>query len=140
MAIFKNILVALLLTTAIGCGGGSSSETTGGGSGQTVSATLASIQSQIFTPTCATAGCHSSGSASGGLILEAGSSFSNLVNVNSTGSSFKRVASGSPDKSYLINKLEGTGSGTQMPQGTSPLTAAEIQTIKDWITGGALNN
>ncbi|MBI2083060.1 MAG: hypothetical protein HYT76_05780 [Deltaproteobacteria bacterium] len=110
------------------------------GGGSTLSATLSSIQTNIFTPTCATSGCHSDGSASAGLILTDGNSFSNLVNVTSTeDSSQLRVKPGEPDNSYLVKKIEGNA-GTRMPRGSSPLSSSETQAIRDWISNGAENN
>lgn len=110
-----------------------------------ISATLSSLQENIFSPTCATAGCHSSGARSGSLVLEEGSSFGNLVNIDSTESDLKRVLPGGPDNSYLIHKLNGTqssvgGSGSQMPLGSSPLSEEAIQKIREWIAAGAEDN
>ena len=170
MGIFKRLLVATVLLGVLvglpaGCGGGAGGTTdgetdeggtttggtttggttTGGTSGDGLSATLSSIQSNIFTPTCATAGCHSSGSVGGGLVLEAGSSFADLVGTDGQGvassqqPAVKRVAPGDPDNSYLIMKLEGTA-GSRMPRGQAPLTAEEIAVIRQWITEGARDN
>lgn len=143
MAFFRGLILCPLFFLLLSCGG--TAETTDGGTGETLSPTLSSIQTDIFTPTCARSGCHTSGSASGGQVLEEGSSFSNLVGVDSTESDLKRVLPGDPDNSYLIHKLEGTqssagGSGVQMPKGATPLTDEEIQAIRDWITAGAEDN
>lgn len=102
-------------------------------------ATLANIQAQIFSPTCATQFCHSAATASENLVLAAGAAYSNLVNVQSFESSLLRVAPGDPTKSFLIVKLTGPplGEGAQMPSGQLPLSAAQIQLIRDWITQGA---
>jgi len=53
-----------------------------------------------------------------------------------------RVAPGSPSTSYLINKLTGVGmcQGTRMPKMGTPLTAAQMDTIRAWIGAGAPNN
>lgn len=115
-------------------------------SGTTLQSTLSSIQENIFTPTCATSGCHSSSSASAGLSLAKGESFSELVGVASTQApALNRVAAGDPDNSYLLDKLQGTqsaagGSGSQMPQGGSPLSDDEIVVLTEWIENGAQNN
>ena len=47
--------------------------------------------------------------------------------------------------SYMIHKLRGTqldvgGSGTQMPQGASPLDISLINIIRAWTRAGAPNN
>jgi hypothetical protein len=56
----------------------------------------------------------------------------------------RRVEPGDPDRSYLYHKITGTqadvgGSGDPMPKG-GRLSDAEIQTIRDWIAQGALDN
>jgi hypothetical protein len=68
-----------------------------------------------------------------------------MVNVPSTESNLVLVEPGAPDKSYLINKLNGTqtaagGSGEQIPFGQSPLPRAQIDLISQWILAGASNN
>jgi hypothetical protein len=97
----------------------------------------------IFTDNCVV--CHQGSNPPGGLSLEPGKAYGNLVNKPSTESSLMKVAPGSPDKSYLINKLFGTqaqagGSGAQMPYGGTPLFAAQLSLIQQWISQGAPNN
>lgn len=113
------------------------------GQGNSNSVTFSSIQNDIFTPTCAVSGCHSSGSASGGLVLASGQSYGNLVNVPSAGvPSFDRVEPGNPNSSYLIKKLRGDGdiSGDRMPRGGPPLSNSQLNQIIQWIEDGAPNN
>jgi hypothetical protein len=95
----------------------------------------------VFTPSCATAGCHSGATPQAGLNLEAANSFAMLVGVASTqDAGVQRVNPGNPNLSYLITKLEGAGaSGGQMPPGGA-LPAAEITTIRQWITDGAIDD
>jgi len=102
-------------------------------------ATLAAIQSNVFTPSCAVAGCHTGTTAQQGLRLDAGFSFNNLVNVASTEvPALMRVTPGDPDNSYLVQKLEGSAAvGAQMPFGGMPLNQALINDIRQWITDGA---
>jgi mono/diheme cytochrome c family protein len=85
--------------------------------------------------------CHSSGAASGGLggFEDAVSSYNALVGVTSGQSPSDLVEPGDSSLSYLVNKLEGTGSGQQMPSGGT-LTAAQIQAVSDWIDSGASLN
>ncbi len=112
-----------------------------GGGGATVSF-AADIQ-PIFDQNCALAGCHSAASASAGLVLAAGSAFDNLVGAPSSQQpATSRVASGDPDNSYLVRKIEGAAgiSGGRMPQNRPPLSAAQIASIRTWITEGAQNN
>jgi hypothetical protein len=52
------------------------------------------------------------------------------------------VKPGAPDQSYLVFKLQGSGScfqGSRMPK-SAPLSTAEIQLVRDWIANGAPNN
>jgi hypothetical protein len=105
-----------------------------------VGATLDEIQAAIFTPTCATSNCHTGANPSGGLDLsDADTSHTALFNVASIGDpTILRVAPGLPDESYLVQKLEGTAGGAQMPLGGAPLDATEIAAIRQWITNGAV--
>lgn len=105
----------------------------------TNTATLAQIQANVFTPTCATAGCHAGGSPPQGLNLEDGNSFGELVGVASSEvPAVLRVAAGDPDNSYLVRKIEGTASvGSRMPLGGAALDPALIADIRQWISDGA---
>lgn len=91
----------------------------------------------IFTSRCT--GCHNVSSAPHGLILSEGRSYDLLVNVASKEvPSLKRVKPGDPNNSYLVQKVEGTAAvGGQMPLGRTPLTEAQIDLIRDWISEGA---
>lgn len=98
----------------------------------------------ILTNNCANAGCHNSRNPAEMLDLSAANAaYSGLVNVGSTQcTANKRVVPSQPDMSYLVWKLEGTGpcfSGSRMPKGT-PLSPAQIATIRGWILSGATNN
>lgn len=135
-------LFALASLSLTGCGGLSNSSSPYAPSATTtasLNATFSSIQSQIFTPRCIA--CHGT-VTNGGLDLSASVAFTNLVNTGSSQTSLLRVAPGDPDSSYLIHKLEGRAGiiGNRMPQGGPFLAAAELDTIKAWITAGALNN
>ncbi len=103
------------------------------------SPTLAEIQANVFTPTCAFSGCHAGGSPAQGLNLEDGNSFGNLVNVASMQvPSLNRVTPGDPDNSYLVQKIEGTAAvGQQMPRGGPALSQGLINDIRQWIQDGA---
>ena len=103
-------------------------------------ATLAEIQTTIFTPTCATVGCHNGQSHAENLNLIDGASYSQLVSVLSTvNASLLRVDPGHPETSFLITKLVGPppGEGSPMPLTGGPLPAEQIQLIRDWILQGA---
>ena len=120
---------------------GALTATGGGGGGGGVS--FAADVQPIFDQNCALAGCHAAASASAGLVLAAGSAFDNIVGVPSSQQpGTNRVASGDPDNSYLVRKIEGAAgvSGGRMPLNRSPLSAAQITTIRTWIDQGAPNN
>ncbi|MDZ7644335.1 MAG: Ig-like domain-containing protein [Woeseiaceae bacterium] len=100
------------------------------------------IQAEVFTPSCAVAGCHAGAGAPQGLSLEAASSYGLLVNVASSEvPSLLRVQPGNPDDSYLVRKLEGNAAaGARMPLGRPPLPQATIDVIRQWITEGATDD
>lgn len=100
--------------------------------------TLASIQANVFNPSCIV--CHAGGNAPQGLRLDAANSFTNLVGVTSREESFLlRVSPGIPDQSYLIQKLEGSAStGERMPLGGAPIPQSSIDYVRQWISDGAL--
>ena len=99
------------------------------------------IQANVLTPNCATAGCHVGAGAPEGLQLDAANSFALLVGVASSQMpAVLRVAPNDPDNSYLIQKLEGTAPGDQMPRGRAPLPQATIDVVRQWITDGATDD
>jgi hypothetical protein len=148
----KTVLLSILALLVTACGGGSGS---GGSSPPPASpppppppppavfgANFSEIQDNVFTPNCATSGCHLGAGAPQGLILDATNSYGLLVDVASSEvPSLLRVEPGDPDNSYLIQKLEGTAAvGGQMPLGGTPLPQSEIDTIRQWITEGATDD
>lgn len=101
--------------------------------------TLANVQSLIFTPKCALAGCHGGSAPREGMSLEPGKVKASTLNVVSVESPLMRIKPGDPDQSYLVAKIEGRahdvgGSGDRMPLGSPPLSPAEIQLVRDWIS------
>jgi hypothetical protein len=98
---------------------------------------LASIQANVFTPICTQ--CHVGASAPQGLRLDAASSYASLVGVPSSQvPTLLRVEPGNPDRSYLIQKLEGRAAvGDRMPLGQPALPDATIAVIRQWIVDGA---
>ena len=146
--IARLFILAIVTSLVTACGGGS-------GSGvvtppppppppppPTFGPNFSEIQTNVFTPTCATSGCHQGAGAPAGLRLDEANSYALLVGVASSQvSSLSRVTAGDPDNSYLIQKLEGTAaSGQQMPLGGTPLTQAVIDVIRQWITDGAIDD
>jgi Big-like domain-containing protein len=100
------------------------------------------IQSNVFTPDCATSGCHIGGGAPQGLQLDAANSYASMVGVASNqDAAIELVNPGNPDNSYLIQKLEGTAAtGAQMPLNAAALPQADIDVIRQWISDGAIDD
>jgi uncharacterized protein (TIGR03118 family) len=102
--------------------------------------TLATLQATIFGPRCST--CHTGGGGtlpSSMNLSSASATLAALVNVTSLEEpTIKRVNPGSPNTSYLIQKLEGTQTvGVRMPAAGAFLTQAEIDGVRAWIQAGA---
>jgi hypothetical protein len=107
-----------------------------------VAPSFSGVVNEIFQRRgCSAGNCH--GSDAGGLTLTASASanYRELVNVPSDDVPLlDRVTPGNAGDSYLVRKLEGTGSGARMPLGGPALSAADLQAIKDWINAGAPEN
>lgn len=105
-------------------------------------ATLSRIQADVLTANCTFSGCHSGAAPAAGMNLTAGQTFLNTVGVASSEvPALQRVEAGNPDDSYLVQKLEGTAAvGQRMPAGRAPLSAAQIATVREWISRGAMND
>ena len=108
------------------------------------------IQRQVFDQSCAVSGCHDSQSVRGGLLLETGASYNNLVNAfpnnpEAAAAGWKRVAqidamTGDPQTSLIFHKLTGDldkGFGARMPFGRRKLDHTLIDVIEAWISAGA---
>jgi hypothetical protein len=111
----------------------------GGGSG----ATFSQVQSQIFTASCAFAGCHAGSSPAQGLDLSAGAAHGNIVNVpSSENQNLDLIEPDAPEASYLYLKVTGDSSivGGRMPLGGPPLSTGLIDLLRDWIERGAPND
>lgn len=105
-----------------------------------LTASLESLQVNLFTPNCAVSGCHSGAAAVLGLSLDAGASFANLVSRSSVQQPQKlRIKPGDSTNSYLVQKLEGAAGigGEAMPRGRARLSQQLIDTLKLWIDNGA---
>ena len=113
-------------------------------SAKTASLSFAGQVQPILTANCGGAACHSGNKPAQGLDLgSAAASYAALVNVASAQcTTTKRVLPSQPTMSYLIWKLQGSGTcftGSRMPKG-APLSAADMGTISAWIASGAPNN
>jgi hypothetical protein len=102
---------------------------------------LNSIQDLVFSPTCATSGCHAGAMPSAELDLsDAMTSYTELVGVESTRLAGRMlVTAGDSANSYLIEKLgPNPSAGQQMPPGGRPaLPDSDIDGIRQWIDSGA---
>lgn len=96
------------------------------------------IQAEIFTPSCATTGCHAGPNPAQMLDLRAPAA-DDLLNVESTEVSKLLVEPGNLANSYLYDKVTGQmlASGTSPMPLSGPLPAAQIDLIRRWIEGGA---
>ncbi len=141
------VALALLLVGGLACsdstgpnGGGN-----GGGNGSGTPTLSGSVQ-PILSANCALSGCHAGSSPARNMNLSSGQTFSNTVNVASEQvPTMDRIEPGQPDQSYLVHMIQGTfgqvgGMGPRMPLGGTPLTQAQIDVIRAWITAGAQNN
>jgi hypothetical protein len=104
--------------------------------------TLANVQRLLFTPTCATRGCHAAGA-----LLDLSSeaaSFATLVEQPATNPlahqlAWRRVKAGDPERSFLVRKLDGPGlgEGDPMPSAVETISGPSRQLLVQWISDGA---
>jgi hypothetical protein len=101
----------------------------------------------VLDKRCAIGGCHSVRTKQGGLDLTAGHTYSNTVNVTAAlvgNLGFKRIVPFNADTSWLYRLIADDASKrlgvARMPLAQTPLTANQIQNIRNWIMNGAPNN
>lgn len=115
-----------------------------GNGGPTVS--FATDIQPIFNATCGDGDCHLMGSVSGGLALDEGAAYANIVNVLASPVflNLNLIEPGDPDNSYLFRKLlppdQAEYFPDRMPKNRSPLIEAEIELFRTWILEGAIDN
>lgn len=113
--------------------------------------TFTSIQREIFASSdsagrASCTSCHQSAVGApraAGMSLASDIAYESLVGKpSSRKSGAVLVVPGDPDRSYLIQKLEGNTSmvGRRMPTSPPYLTAGQMQIIRRWIQIGAPNN
>jgi hypothetical protein len=104
-------------------------------------ATFAANVQPVFNSTCATnLACHAPMGA-GLLDLSSGVAYAHIFDVVAQQAPSKfYVDAFAPDASYLMNKIDGTGSGSRMPLGGPFLSAETADMIRRWIAEGAANN
>lgn len=89
------------------------------------------VKTQLINARCGTAGCHDTGTQSGGLDLASAGAPARLVNIPAAQCTGQTLATA--DGGYLISKLHPSPPcGSQMPIGP-PLTDQEIQCITEWV-------
>jgi len=122
----KRILIGVALLGMAGTGCSKDSDDTG---------TLSDYDAMtaVFADSCGP-GCHTDGSSSGSLALDAASAAANLVDMPADGdSSWMRVVCGDADNSALYQKLfDPAPFDDPMPLGDT-LSASDIDLIKAWI-------
>lgn len=134
------------VASLMGCGGSvrSPTEPAGGGGPGAQALTFNQIQTGIFTPSCAKAGCHASSSASGGLVLAAGQAYADVVGQPAQEEpQLDYVRPGNPEASYLLKKVRGDPdiTGGHMPLDGPPfLSSQQIAGLAAWIQAGAPRN
>lgn len=101
-------------------------------------ATFSGHVQPILDARCATAGCHGEVAPAADLDLTAGVARDNLFAASTQNPDIPLVTPGNPTNSYLMTKLTGDGfSGQRMPLGAAPLTQADLDTVRLWISYGA---
>ena len=135
----RTTFLALVAAGALaGCGGSSSPTQPVSGTVKDSPSFSADIQPIFRAYGCSSGGCH--GNQAGLTLSSAPVSYQDLVNVSSTEVNELRVDPGSPQASYLVQKLTGTqGWGSSMPPG-GRLTNVDLTNIENWIANGAPNN
>jgi hypothetical protein len=135
--IFLSSVALLAAINFGGCAGDGQGGTAGGGGEFT---DFATIQQQIFSPSCATGGCHDAITQQAGLALsDTATSFQSLVQVMSMCAGKLLVDPGSTETSYLLDKL-GVGAepcNSVMPLAMPPLSDEQLAMIESWIAAGA---
>lgn len=121
-------------TTASGDGDGDASSGDGDGTPADCVPEIEALRDEIFTPSCALAGCHASSASAGGLDLEAADLEAQLVGAPSgTCDGWVRVIPGAPDESLLYLKLAGPAPcGALMPPPTG-LPPEQSACVRAWI-------
>lgn len=111
------------------------------------------IQDKILTPSCATSGCHASGTDASfpqhGLVLAKGVAYQNMIgiapkNANALADNLQRVKVYKSLESLLYHKLNwnsahhsGKNYGSPMPLGGNPLSVGQLEFVRRWIEAGA---
>lgn len=99
--------------------------------------TLTQVYEQVFALSCGGLACHTGGGQGGGLDLDNNAGLTGRLLAQST-IGMPQVTPGDPENSYLYLKCDGSfreagGSGSRMPLGAPPLSAADLELLRVWI-------
>lgn len=151
----KHLLAALFAASITVACGGSSEPGAPGPSGSLPSGppavdqgSFATLQRQVLTPSCATAGCHVGTNPQGRLSLSEDVAYEQLVGVAPSNPAavrdgLRRVVAGKPDSSLLFHKVifppghHASDYGNPMPSGTAGLSLGQVEFVRQWIEKGA---
>lgn len=99
------------------------------------------VQEILDRRDCTRGMCHGGGAGRLALSFSVSGNYANLVNVPSYAQpATLLVKPGDAANSYVIMKLDGSAPGERMPLGLAPLSAVDLNNIRDWINAGAANN
>lgn len=102
-------------------------------------AVFSKIQERLFNQSCALSGCHSGSNPTAGMNLSEGSSYNNIVGINSIFyPQLKRIAPGDTNSSAMLQVLRKKLTPYMPPAGS--IQANLIDSLAVWIDEGALNN
>jgi hypothetical protein len=136
--VVKRLLLLGSVALAAGCGGGDPAADV---VGQPAAVTTLDVQTRVFTPRCALAGCHAGTGAAMDLDLSSVSATrATAVGVASSEvPALMRVAPNDAPNSYLYRKVTAAPGilGDPMPLSGGPLTPTELAWIETWIEQGA---
>lgn len=111
-------------------------EATSGGSSTVCSASIESLQRDIFATSCAGNGCHGAADPAVGLDLLSDGLAERLIEQPANSCDALLVAPGNPARSFLYEKLTAANPtcGDSMPLGQS-LSNPELACVREWIRG-----
>jgi hypothetical protein len=93
------------------------------------------ISTEIFEPSCGTAGCHSQWSQVAGVILDSRDAGCQTLVTDPPDGYGPFVVAGDPAASQLVYLLHGDEIRRMPPDG--PLPEADVSLVEDWIAAGA---
>lgn len=137
------VLVGLILAAlAVGCSDDGDSPTSPSNNNNNNTTDTVSFSSDISpilsSRGCLGSGCHGTPGGSGGLTMGSGSY---AAVINASGDNGDIIVPGNANTSNLYLKVTASPPfGSRMPLSGTPLTDDQINSIRDWINQGALDN